>query len=147
MTLISSLNRIFFVLSASLRPCAKFKTLRLEKRSLNALETRAPLRRVSTISYPAGRLWDKIILVNSTKVSLLVIRTADMRAALAFYGALGLSFTEEQHGRRAVASRVRFRRFSFLEIYPARAGETGDSTMIGFARSHRSTKRWRICAP
>lgn len=70
--------------------------------------------------------------MNSTTVSLLVIRTGDMKAALAFYQALGLSFVEEQHGAGALHYACDLDGVIF-EIYPARETDGADSTMLGFA--------------
>ncbi len=72
--------------------------------------------------------------MNSTKFSLLVVRTADIEAALAFYRALGLSFVQEQHGAGPQHYSCDLGGLIF-EIYPTRAGETSDLTMIGFAVS------------
>ena len=68
-----------------------------------------------------------------TTASLLVIRAADIHAALAFYQALGLSFTPEQHGAGPLHHACDLDGLVF-EIYPLKAGVSNaqDSTMLGF---------------
>lgn len=67
----------------------------------------------------------------ATTASLLVIRASDIETALAFYRALGLTFAQEQHGAGPIHYSCDLDGFIF-EIYPARVGETNDSTMLGF---------------
>lgn len=63
--------------------------------------------------------------------SLLVIRAGNTKAALEFYGALGLSFVEEQHGAGPLHLACDLDGTIF-EIYPARPSDGVDSTMLGF---------------
>ncbi len=72
------------------------------------------------------------IIGMATTVSLLVIRAFNMEAALAFYCALGLTFSEEQHVSGPVHYACEVGDLIF-EIYPARVGDATDATMIGFA--------------
>src|SRR5262249_2655095 len=85
----------------------------------------APLPR-STMNMPAA----------TVSLGSLVIRTIDVARALSFYRALGLDFTEEQHGAGP-------RHFCcdlggmILEIYPGKPGSAPErtragATMIGF---------------
>lgn len=68
--------------------------------------------------------------------SLVVIRTAQLETALSFYGALGLSFVEEQHGAGPVHYSCDLGGM-VLEIYPGQEGvapdaKSGGATMLGF---------------
>lgn len=67
----------------------------------------------------------------ATTASLLVIRTSGIETALEFYRALGLNFVREQHGAGPIHYSCDLGGLVF-EIYPARVGEAGDSTMLGF---------------
>ena len=71
--------------------------------------------------------------MQETTASLIVIRAAAIEAALAFYQALGLSFTPEQHGSGPQHYSCALGDLIF-EIYPLQSGapEFTDSTMLGF---------------
>jgi len=69
--------------------------------------------------------------------SLVVIRSSNLEAALSFYGALGLSFVQEQHGSGPVHYSCDMGGV-VLEIYPGQPGaapepKTAGSTMLGFS--------------
>ncbi len=68
-----------------------------------------------------------------TQPSLLVIRSADVAASVAFYRTLGLDFVEEQHGAGPLHFACDLGGFVF-EIYPLKSGQsaTNDSAMLGF---------------
>lgn len=67
--------------------------------------------------------------------SLIVLRTTNIEAMLAFYGGLGLTFAQEQHGTGPIHYSTQLGDVT-LEIFPAEAGQTldrkaGGATMIG----------------
>jgi catechol 2,3-dioxygenase-like lactoylglutathione lyase family enzyme len=69
-------------------------------------------------------------------LNLLVLRTAHMDAMLAFYRALGLEFTQEQHGSGPVHYACE-RDGMVMELYPGEPGaapdrKSGGATMLGF---------------
>lgn len=66
-------------------------------------------------------------------LSLLVIRARDIETTAAFYRALGLDFTSEQHGQGPQHFASEQNDF-VLEIYPLKASqsEVNDSIMLGF---------------
>lgn len=71
-----------------------------------------------------------------TALSLIVIRSANLEAALSFYQALGLDFIEEQHGAGPIHYSCELGNI-VLELYPAKNGpalepQPVDSTMLGF---------------
>ena len=77
--------------------------------------------------------------MSNPPLSLIVLRSSQMQATLAFYKTLGFTFVEEKHGSGPVhystetASGV-------LEIYPAEAAEprhwkSSGATMLGFSVS------------
>lgn len=68
-------------------------------------------------------------------MNLIVLRTANLEAMLAFYRALGLVFAQEQHGSGPVHYSTQLGDVT-MEIYPAEAGQApdrkaGGATMIG----------------
>jgi lactoylglutathione lyase len=68
-------------------------------------------------------------------MNLIVLRTANIEAMLAFYRVLGLVFVQEQHGTGAIHYSTQLGEIT-LEIYPAEAGQApdrkmGGATMIG----------------
>lgn len=71
----------------------------------------------------------------STTISLIVIRSATLEASLAFYRALDIEFTEEQHGKGPIHYSSNFGGL-VLEIYPLKAGASPEAvsstTMLGF---------------
>ena len=74
--------------------------------------------------------------MNFPTLSLLVLRTANVEAALAFYRALGLDFRAEQHGVGPLHHAAQWGEL-VLEIYPAPSGaapepKSGGATMLGF---------------
>jgi predicted enzyme related to lactoylglutathione lyase len=74
--------------------------------------------------------------IKPVSFSLIVIRSTNMGAAIAFYGAVGLRFDEEQHGIGPVHFSCDLGGVA-LEIYPGQDGTTFDSkaggaTMLGF---------------
>ena len=73
--------------------------------------------------------------MTSASLRLLVLKTRNVTAMVAFYELFGLTFTEEQHGRGP-------RHFSaplgdgIVEIYPLPDGQLADTTTrLGFAVS------------
>ena len=73
--------------------------------------------------------------MESTALSLIVIRTADIKASLSFYYALGVAFVREQHGSGPVHYSCNFGGL-VLELYPNKASSTQElsthTTMLGF---------------
>lgn len=73
--------------------------------------------------------------MESTALSLIVIRAANMEASLAFYHALGIAFVQEQHGSGPVHYSCDFGGL-VLELYPNKASSLQESnshtTMLGF---------------
>jgi catechol 2,3-dioxygenase-like lactoylglutathione lyase family enzyme len=66
----------------------------------------------------------------SVSISLLVLRCADLPTSVAFYSALGLQFTEEQHGdgpRHYAHEGTDF----VLELYPAKNAQVDATTRLG----------------
>jgi predicted enzyme related to lactoylglutathione lyase len=77
--------------------------------------------------------------MNHPSLGLLVLRTAKMEASLAFFRAIGLVLTEEQHGSGPVHYSCSIGD-TVLEIYPGEAGnapdrKSGGATMIGIVVS------------
>jgi lactoylglutathione lyase len=69
-------------------------------------------------------------------LSLIVLRTAKLDAALAFYRALGLEFVSEQHGNGPIHYSTQIDK-TVLEIYPGKEGSApprlqAGATMLGF---------------
>lgn len=69
-------------------------------------------------------------------LSLIVLRTAKLEAALAFYRTLGLQFVSEQHGAGPVHYSAQMSNM-VLEIYPGKEGTApprlqAGATMLGF---------------
>ena len=69
--------------------------------------------------------------------SLLVLRASDLEKSLAFYGAIGLIFTQEQHGSGPVHFACAIGG-TVMEIYPGEPGtaperKSGGATMVGFS--------------
>lgn len=74
--------------------------------------------------------------MSNASPSLIVLRTADLDAALAFYRAIGIEFLEEQHGNGPVHYAAELDGM-VLEIYPGEPGSApdrkqGGATMLGF---------------
>jgi predicted enzyme related to lactoylglutathione lyase len=73
--------------------------------------------------------------MESTALSLVVIRAADIEASLAFYRALGIAFAQEQHGSGPVHYSCNFGEL-VLELYPNKTSSRQESsthtTMLGF---------------
>jgi lactoylglutathione lyase len=73
--------------------------------------------------------------MGATALSLIVIRTADIDASLAFYRALGVAFVQEQHGSGPVHYSCNFGDL-VLELYLNKAESPEESrthtTMLGF---------------
>jgi lactoylglutathione lyase len=70
-------------------------------------------------------------------LSLIVLRSANVDAALTFYQALGLTFAQEQHGSGPIHYSCQIGG-TVLEIYPGEEGvapdrKSGGATMLGFA--------------
>ncbi len=68
-------------------------------------------------------------------MNLIVLRTSNVEAMLAFYRALGLDFVQEQHGTGAIHYSTQLGDVT-MEIFPAEAGQAldrkaGGATMIG----------------
>jgi hypothetical protein len=69
---------------------------------------------------------------DATALKLLVLKTAQLDAVRTFYESLGITFTEEQHGRGPVHYAGRSGA-TLVEVYPLPAGRTADNTTrIGF---------------
>ncbi len=71
-----------------------------------------------------------------SSLSLLVLRAEDLDRSLRFYQALGLKFTEEQHGNGPLHHACQLGE-AVLELYPGKPGSapdrrSGGATMIGF---------------
>ncbi len=69
-------------------------------------------------------------------LNLIVIRAADVEKSLAFYRALGLEFTQEQHGSGPIHYASIMREI-VIEIFPGKPGNAPDrrnagATMLGF---------------
>lgn len=73
--------------------------------------------------------------MESTTLSLIVIRTAEIEASLAFYCALGVTFAREQHGSGPIHYSCDFGGL-ILELYPNKASLQQElsthTTMLGF---------------
>lgn len=74
--------------------------------------------------------------VAQASLSLLVLRASDLEKALAFYQAVGLAFTQEQHGSGPVHYSCAIGG-TVMEIYPGEPGtaperKSGGATMLGF---------------
>ena len=73
--------------------------------------------------------------MESTALSLIVIRAGDIEASLSFYRALGVVFIQEQHGSGPVHYSCDFGGL-VLELYPSKAsshqGSSTHITMLGF---------------
>jgi len=73
--------------------------------------------------------------MEATTLSLIVIRTLNLEASLAFYQALGLTFVQEQHGNGPIDYSCNFNGL-VLELYPRRQSSTAEAevstTMLGF---------------
>ncbi|HLU11797.1 MAG TPA: VOC family protein [Oceanobacillus sp.] len=74
--------------------------------------------------------------ISKPTLNLIVLRTADIRATLAFYRALGMVFVEEQHGTSPVHYSCELGDI-IVEIYPTKPniapdGRQAGATMIGF---------------
>ncbi|MEO8612695.1 MAG: VOC family protein [Chloroflexota bacterium] len=70
-------------------------------------------------------------------LGLLVLRASDLEKSLAFYRAIGLTFTQEQHGSGPVHYSCAIGG-TVMEIYPGEPGaaperKSGGATMIGFS--------------
>jgi lactoylglutathione lyase len=70
-------------------------------------------------------------------LNLIVLRSANIDAALKFYQTLGLTFVQEQHGTGPIHYACEMGKM-VLEIYPAEAGtapdrKSGGATMLGFS--------------
>src|SRR5205814_7483508 len=75
--------------------------------------------------------------MGNPSLSLIVLRTAKAQEMLAFYGALGFVFNEEQHGSGPIHHSAQVGS-TVLEIYPGEAGEpvnrkASGATMLGFS--------------
>jgi catechol 2,3-dioxygenase-like lactoylglutathione lyase family enzyme len=64
---------------------------------------------------------------DATALKLLVLRTSQLDAARAFYEAVGITFTEEQHGEGPVHYAGRCGA-ALVELYPLRPASTPDHT-------------------
>ncbi len=69
-------------------------------------------------------------------LGLLVLRASDLEKSLAFYRAIGLTFTQEQHGSGPVHYACTIGG-TVMEIYPGEPGtaperKSGGATMLGF---------------
>jgi predicted enzyme related to lactoylglutathione lyase len=76
-------------------------------------------------------------------LGLLVLRSSQMEASLAFYHAIGLSFVEEKHGSGPIHYSCRVGA-SVIEIYPGSAREPQNhqesgATLLGFNVSSLDT--------
>lgn len=73
--------------------------------------------------------------METTTLSLIVIRASDVEASLTFYRALGVAFIQEQHGTGPVHYSCDFGGMVF-ELYPSKAEasqvSSTDTTMLGF---------------
>jgi lactoylglutathione lyase len=74
--------------------------------------------------------------MSSPALSLIVLRTSKMEAALSFYRALGFEFVEEKHGSGPVHYSTQIGS-AVMEIFPGELAEplgrkAGGATMLGF---------------
>ncbi|MBW4462814.1 MAG: VOC family protein [Nodosilinea sp. WJT8-NPBG4] len=73
--------------------------------------------------------------MQSTALSLIVIRATDIEALLAFYHALGITLVQEKHGSSPVHYSCDFGGL-VLELYPSKANSSQESNthtiMLGF---------------
>ena len=74
--------------------------------------------------------------MNRPSLNLIVLRSASLDLALRFYGALGLEFTQEQHGKGPVHHSCLLGGM-VLELYPGKPGAApersrGGATLLGF---------------
>lgn len=77
--------------------------------------------------------------MNNPALSLIVVRTSQMEASLAFYRALGFQFAEEKHGAGPTHYSTSLGS-TMLEIYPGEPAaslnrKASGATMLGFAVS------------
>jgi predicted enzyme related to lactoylglutathione lyase len=75
-------------------------------------------------------------VLTKTSLNLIVVRSANLEASLTFYGALGLSFVQEQHGTGPIHYSCELGG-TVIEIYPGKPGTAPDrrnagATLIGF---------------
>jgi predicted enzyme related to lactoylglutathione lyase len=73
--------------------------------------------------------------VTEISLGLLVLRAANLEKSLAFYGAVGLTFTQEQHGSGPVHFACELGS-TVIELYPGEPGtaperKSGGATMLG----------------
>jgi lactoylglutathione lyase len=74
-------------------------------------------------------------MINSTRLSLLVLKTHDVERLVTFYGLLGLAFDAEQHGKGPIHFAAQLGEL-VLEIYPLDQRQAVDvTTRVGFAVS------------
>jgi len=69
-------------------------------------------------------------------LNLLVLRTTNLEITISFYQKIGLSFTEEQHGKGPIHYSCQIDNI-LLEIYPGTSGnaperKSAGATLIGF---------------
>jgi lactoylglutathione lyase len=72
------------------------------------------------------------IEMKTTFLNLLVLKSADVSRLLAFYSALGITFTEEKHGNGPEHFSAQLGDMVF-ELYPAEKTSVDANTRLGFA--------------
>ena len=72
-------------------------------------------------------------------MNLLVLYTLRLEECRAFYAALGLTFTAEQHGQGAEHYAAVLADGTVFELYPARSGRQTDALRLGLAVDGRTT--------
>jgi lactoylglutathione lyase len=77
--------------------------------------------------------------MSDTTLSLVVLRTDNIEAALAFYQAIGLQFQQEQHGSGPIHYSCQIGS-AVMELFPGEAGtapdrKSGGATMLCFTVS------------
>lgn len=68
--------------------------------------------------------------MSSTLLNLIVLRSAQLEASLAFYQAIGVNFVQEQHGNGPVHYASESDGL-VLEIYPGEQGQAPDRSQSG----------------
>lgn len=70
---------------------------------------------------------------SAIRVTLLVIYTPQLEECRAFYTALGLAFTAEQHGQGPAHYAAVLGDGTVFELYPSRPGRQTDTLRLGLA--------------
>lgn len=83
---------------------------------------------------PKHLSWALVTSPNAIRMNLLVLYTLRLDECRAFYAALGLTFTAEQHGQGPKHYAAIFEGGTVFELYPARPGRPPtDALRLGLA--------------